>query len=141
MKTYTKYVGLDVHKDSITIAVAEGKRGGEVRLFGKIGTSCEAVKKALTKIASGKPIEVAYEAGPTGYGLFRQLTSLGYDCLVVAPSLIPQKAGDRVKTDRRDAQNLAKLLRAGELTGVEVPGEERNVTFENGHFGTDTSIK
>lgn len=125
MKTYSKYVGMDVHKDSITIAVAEGTRGGEIRVFGKIRPSSEAVKKALVKIAGGNEIEVAYEAGPTGYGLYRQLKALGYECVVVAPSLIPQKSGDRVKTDRRDAQNLAKLLRAGELTGVEVPGEEQ----------------
>lgn len=116
------FVGLDVHKSSITVAVAESGRRGEVRHWGAIPNRADAVRKLALKLGqSSRSLHFCYEAGPCGYGLYRQLAALGHDCEVVAPSLIPVKAGDRVKTDRRDALMLAKLHRAGELTAVWVP--------------------
>ncbi len=121
MKEFSKYVGLDVHKETIAVAIAPA-RGGEVRFFGEIGNTAEAVGKLVRRISNGAgPISWCYEAGPCGYGIHRQLLDLGEHCQVVAPSLIPKKAGDRVKTDRRDALGLARLHRAGELTPVWVP--------------------
>ena len=118
------FVGLDVHKATIAVAVAEGARGGEVRQLGAIPNRADHIAKLVEKLAKGgRRLNFCYEAGPCGYGLHRQLTALGHDCMVVAPSLIPMKAGDRVKTDRRDAVMLAKLHRAGELTAVWVPDD------------------
>jgi len=118
------FVAFDTSKLRHAVAIAEGSREGEVRYLGEIDNSDAAVRGLVKKIA-GKYSKVVfcYEAGPTGYGLSRLITDLGHDCLVVAPSLIPIKAGDRVKTNRRDALNLVKLLRAGELTRVWVPDE------------------
>ncbi len=119
------YVGLDVHKETIAVAVAR-PRGGEVTSFGVIANRPAAVRKLLAKLGpDGQVLEVCYEAGPCGYGLYRMLTELGHRCCVVAPGLVPRKPGDRVKTDRRDALTLARLLRAGELTPVWVPGPEQ----------------
>jgi len=116
---------MDAHKDSIEIAVAEDGIGGEVRRFGRIGGTKEAFLKALRKLVSrGSTLHFCYEAGPTGYELYRLITGLGHVCIVVAPSLIPRKAGDKVKTDKRDAEQLARLFRAGELTAVYVPNTE-----------------
>lgn len=116
------FIGLDVHKATISVAVAEGERGGEVRHWGTIPHRPDHIRKLVEKLgADGRHLHFCYEAGPCGYGLHRQLVELGHDCIVVAPSLIPVKAGDRVKTDRRDAVMLAKLHRAGELTSVWVP--------------------
>ncbi|HLO77795.1 MAG TPA: IS110 family transposase [Magnetospirillum sp.] len=116
------FVGLDVHKATIAVAVAEGARGGEVRQLGAIPNRADQIAKLVEKLGKGgRRLNFCYEAGPCGYGLHRQLTALGHECMVVAPSLIPMKAGDRVKTDRRDAVMLAKLHRAGELTAVWVP--------------------
>ena len=116
------FIGLDVHKATISVAVAKGERGGEVRHWGTIAHRPDHVLKLVERLAGdGRWLHFCYEAGPCGYGLYRQLLELGHDCIVVAPSLIPVKAGDRVKTDRRDAVMLAKLHRAGELTAVWVP--------------------
>ena len=116
------FVGLDVHKATISVAVARGKRGGEVRHWGTVPHRSDHVRKLVEKLGTGgRRLHFCYEAGPCGYGLYRQLVELGHDCIVVPPSLIPVKAGDRVKTDRRDAVMLAKLHRAGELTAVWVP--------------------
>jgi transposase len=116
------FVGLDVHKATISVAVARGERGGEVRHWGTVPHRSDHVRKLVEKLGTGgRRLHFCYEAGPCGYGLYRQLVELGHDCIVVAPSLIPVKAGDRVKTDRRDAVMLAKLHRAGELTAVWVP--------------------
>lgn len=118
----TMFIGLDVHKATISVAVAKGERGGEVRHWGAIPHRADQVRKLAEKLgAEDCRLHFCYEAGPCGYGLHRQLVELGHDCMVVAPSLIPVKAGDRVKTDRRDALMLAKLHRAGELTAVWVP--------------------
>ena len=114
-----RFVGLDVHADTIAVAVAEA--GGEVRSLGIIPNRLESVRKMIGKLAPIKTLKCCYEAGPTGYVLYWQLTQLGVACEVIAPSLIPTKAGDRVKTDRRDAEKLARCYRAGELTPVWVP--------------------
>ncbi len=118
------FVGIDVSKARNAIAVADGERGGEVRFVGEVDASEESMRRVVKRIAgSCDRAHFCYEAGPAGYGLHRLITSLGYPCTVVAPSLIPRKPGDRVKTNRRDAIALARLLRAGELTAVWVPDE------------------
>ena len=118
------YVGLDVHKDTIAVALAEMGLRGEVRAHGKIPNTPAALNTLAVKLASaGIELRFCYEAGPCGYGIQRQLAGMGHDCAVVAPSLIPRKPGERIKTDRRDAGNLAKLHRAGELTPVWVPDQ------------------
>ena len=121
MKEFNKYVGLDVHKETIAVSVAEAE-GGELRYFGEISNTPEAIEKLVKQLRKGDAnLSFCYEAGPCGYGIYRQLSDLGWDCQVVAPSLIPKKAGDLVKTDRRDSLMLARLHRAGELTAVWVP--------------------
>lgn len=113
------WVGLDVH--AVTIAVAVAMAGGEVRSLGVIPNTAEAVSRLIRKLGKPQQLRVCYEAGPTGYVLYWQLTKLGVRCEVVAPTLIPVKPGDRVKTDRRDAEKLARCYRAGDLTPVWVP--------------------
>ena len=110
------YVGLDVHKDTIAVALAEAGKRGELREYGKIANTPAALRTLAAKLASyGWRLRFCYEAGPCGYGIQRQVSEAGHECVVVAPSLIPRKPGDRVKTDRRDAINLAKLHRAGDV--------------------------
>jgi len=125
MENFSKYVGLDTHKASIAVAVADSA-GGAARYFGEIGNTPAALKKLMRRLSpEGEVVSYCYEAGPCGYGIYRQITESGHDCQVVAPSLIPTRPGDRVKTDRRDSKALARLHRAGELTAVWVPDEEQ----------------
>ena len=114
-----RFIGLDVHAETIAVAVAEV--GGEVRSLGTIPNRPESVRRLIGKLGKPGQLRVCYEAGPTGYVLYWQLTELGVACAVVAPTLVPVKAGDRVKTDRRDAEKLARCHRAGDLTAVWVP--------------------
>ena len=118
----TVFVGLDVHKDSISVAYAAGARPDPPQFLGPIGTRDADIEKMIRRMRSKATCLVfAYEAGPCGYGLYRFLTGKGFECRVVAPSLIPKRPGDRVKTDRRDAMEIARLLRNGDLTSVYVP--------------------
>lgn len=122
MKDATRFVGLDVHANTIAVAIAEPGRAGEVREFGIIPNDRTAIRKLFGKLGT-KKLKVCYEAGPTGFALYWQLVELGVDCEVIAPTLVPAKAGDRIKTDRRDAVKLARCHRAGELTPVWVPDQ------------------
>jgi transposase len=114
-----RFVGLDVHAETIAVAVAEPR--GEVRSLGVVPNRRESVRRLIGKLGKPEQLRVCYEAGPTGYVLYWQLSELGVKCDVVAPTLVPVKAGDRVKTDRRDAEKLARCYRAGDLTAVWVP--------------------
>jgi len=126
-RKYPAYIGLDVHKETIAVAVAQaGREAPESR--GEIANKPKTVAKLVERLNrefGGEVLLFCYEAGPCGYGLYRQLLELGHDCQVVAPSLIPKKPGERIKTDRRDACKLARTLRNGDLTAVWVPDEEQ----------------
>jgi transposase len=122
MKEKVRFLGLDVHAETIAVAVAEGD--GEVRELGVIANRAESIRRLVKKLGPVEHLRACYEAGPTGYVLYWQLTELGVQCEVIAPTLVPVKAGDRVKTDRRDARKLARCHRAGDLTGVWVPDAE-----------------
>ena len=123
--TKRMFVGLDVHKDTIAVAYVADEPGAEVVSRGTIGTrQCDVDKLIRQLQAKGMALVFVYEAGPCGYWLYRYLTRKGLECHVVAPSLIPRKAGDRVKTDRRDAETLARLMRSGDLRGIYVPAIE-----------------
>lgn len=121
MKLTTKYVGLDVSKEKIAVAIADQGRDAP-RFYGTISHNPDAVRRLMRKLSeNGVKLEVCYEAGPTGYELYRWITQMGIHCVVVAPSQIPVRPGDHVKTDRLDAERLAQLHRAGELTEVYIP--------------------
>jgi transposase len=116
------FVAFDTAKLKHAVAIAEGGRRGEIRFLGEIANQPATIARLITKLASryGK-LQACFEAGPTGYGLYRHIRGLGHECMVVAPALVPRRSGERVKTNRRDAMTLARLFRAGELTGVWVP--------------------
>src|SRR5258708_21891343 len=122
MKEKLRFLGLDVHAETIAVAIAEPD--GEVRSLGTIPNRAESIRKLIRKLGPAEKLRVCYEAGPTGYVVYWQLAELGVQCEVVAPTLVPVKAGDRVKTDRRDAEKLARCYRAGDLTPVWVPTAE-----------------
>jgi len=119
MQNKVRFLGLDVHADTIAVAIAEPD--GEVRSLGPIANRAESIRKMVKKLGSVEQLRACYEAGPTGYVLYWQLAELGVNCEVIAPTLVPMKAGDRVKTDRRDAERLARSHRSGDLTAVWVP--------------------
>lgn len=119
MKDNITYVGLDVHKNSIDVALADSEKTGEVRHYGTIGGDLGSLEKLIRKLVfRGRELRFVYEAGPCGYEIYRHLSHQGLDCIVAAPSLIPKKTGSRIKNDRRDSEMLARLHRAGELTSV-----------------------
>jgi transposase len=124
MKKCTRFVGLDDSKNNIDVAVASEGRDGEVRSYGTIPNTSEALKKLVCRLGRPKELYFVYEAGPCGYGTYRELLALGANCMVAAPSKTPRRPGDRIKTDQRDALTLARLHRAGELHPVWVPDEE-----------------
>jgi transposase len=121
MKEKLRFLGLDVHAETIAVAIAEPD--GEVRSLGTIPNRAESIRKLVKKLGPVEELRACYEAGPTGYVLYWQLAELGVKCEVVAPTLVPVKAGDRVKTDRRDAEKLARSYRSGDLTAVWIPDE------------------
>ena len=121
MKEKVRFLGLDVHAETIAVAIAEPD--GQVRSLGTIANRAESIRKLVKKLGSVEQLRACYEAGPTGYVLYWQLAQLGVECAVIAPTLVPVKAGDRVKTDRRDAERLARSHRSGDLTAVWVPDE------------------
>src|SRR3989454_12169831 len=116
------FVGLDAQKETIDVSIAEGARQGEVRHYGVIASDLEPLDKVVRALrAPDRHLHFVYEAGPCGFGIYRHLTGRGEDCVVVSPSMIPKRSGDRVKTDRRDSQMLARLHRAGELRAIYIP--------------------
>jgi len=121
MKNKVRFLGLDVHAETIAVAIAEPD--GSVRSLGTIANRAEPIRKMVKKLGPIEQLKACYEAGPTGYVLYWQLAELGVACDVIAPTLVPMKAGDRVKTDRRDAERLARSFRSGDLTAVWVPDE------------------
>lgn len=123
MKDVQKFIGLDVSKETIAVSIADSGRG-EPRFHGTILNNPESIRRLMKKVGNPETLQVCYEAGATGYGIYRLLLSMEIDCMVVAPTLIPKRSGDRVKTDKRDSIRLAQLLRAGELTAVWVPNED-----------------
>ena len=125
MTSVAKFVGLDVHKDTISIAWAEGGPLQEATIVGTVPNDVPHLVKHLLRLAPAEHLWVAYEAGPTGFGLSRSLRALGIRCMVVAPNRVPHDPGRRIKTDKRDARDLARALRAGNLRGIALPEVEQ----------------
>src|SRR3972149_6666285 len=124
MENRSMFVGLDVHKETIDVSIAEGQRDGEVRHYGVIASDLEPLDKVVRALrAPDRQLHFVYEAGPCGFGMYRHLTKRGEACVVVSPSMIPKRSGDRAKTDRRDSQMLARPHRAGELRAICVPDD------------------
>src|ERR1700684_3193078 len=125
MEKYSEvFVAFDVAKKKHAVAIAEGGRSGEVRFMGDVENNPLPIERTIKRLANRyERLHVCFEAGPTGYGLYRQIRALGHNCMVGGPAVIPKRAGERVKTNRRDSVTLARLHRAGELTGVWTPDE------------------
>src|SRR2546427_2079231 len=124
MGNRSMFVGLDIHKETIDVSIAEGHRNDEVRHYGVIASDLEPLDKVVRALrAPNRRLHFVYEAGPCGFGIYRHLTTRGEACVVVSPSMVPKRSGDRVKTDRRDSQTLARLHRAGELRAIYVPDD------------------
>ena len=120
-----KFIGMDVHKKTITVAITDEESHYQPRVYGMITNETAELDKFCRKMQSiSSELHFVYEAGPCGYGIYRHLSAKGYECMVAAPSMIPRKSGDRIKNDSRDAAMLTRLYRAGELTGVYVPDEQ-----------------
>ena len=124
MNNSTRFIGMDDSKDTIQVAIADAGRRGEVREYGSIPNTPEALRKLVRRLGRPKDLNFVYEAGPCGYGTCRELRALGANCVVAAPSKTPRRPGERIKNDRRDAVTLARLFRSGELTPVWVPDPE-----------------
>ena len=140
MERFSTYVGLDVHKNSISVAIA--KQGyDQPQSLGRLPNDLTRLLRALKPLGSPAEVQICYEAGPTGYGLVRRLRELGYDCQVVAPAKTPKVASDRVKTDRRDALKLADFLRSGHLTFIRVPTSEEEALRDLIRAREDIKIK
>ena len=121
MKEKLRFLGLDVHAETIAVAVAEPDC--DVRCLGTVPNRAESIRKLIEKLGPADKLRARYEAGPTDYVVYWQLAELGVECEVVAPTLVPVKAGDRAKTDRRDAERPARCYRSGDLTAVWFPDE------------------
>ena len=121
MREKVRILGLDVHAETIAVAIAE--TGGEIRSLGTISNRAESIRKLVKKVEPVGQLRACYGAGPTGYVLYWQLAELGVKCEVIAPTLVPVKAGDKVKTDRQDAEKLARSYRSDDLTAVWIPDE------------------
>src|SRR5256885_10642307 len=131
MENRSMFVGLDVHKETIDVSIAEGDRHGEVRHYGVIKSDLEPLDKVVRALrAPDRRLHFVYEAGPCGFGIHRHLTKRGEDCVVVSPSMIPKRSGERVKTDRRDSPKVGRLHRGGGLRGVYVAGRYEEHTAE-----------
>jgi transposase len=134
MRKRNMFIGLDVHKETIDVSIADGDRLGEIRHYGVIPSDLEPLDKVVRALrAPGRCLHFVYEAGPCGFGIHRHLTARGEDCVVVSPSMIPKRSGDRVKTDRRDSQMLARLHRAGELRAIYVPTDTDEAAGSRAH--------
>ena len=141
MAKRSMFVGMDVHKESIDVSLAEEGRDGEVRHYGVIPGDLEAVAKVVRALrAPTRRLRFVYEAGPCGFGIHRYLTAQGEDCVVVNPSSMPKRSGDRIKTDRRDGDALARLHRAGELTAIYIPTPEDEARRLEGPTSLDRTL-
>jgi len=137
----TKFIGLDVHSKTISVAIADEGRKGEVRHYGTIENTTEAIDKVIKSLtADGNELRFIYEAGPSGFALYRYLAGNGFKCIVTAPGLIPKRSSVRIKNDRRDALTLARLYRAGELSGIYVPEPEDEAIRDLGRARDDARV-
>ena len=137
----TKFIGLDVHSKTISVAIADEDRNGEVRHYGTIDNTTEALDKVIKSLTTrGVELRFIYEAGPCGFALYRYLTGNGFKCTVTAPAMIPKRKSVRIKNDRRDALTLARLYRAGELTGIYVPEPEDEAIRDLGRARDDARM-
>ena len=137
----TKFIGLDVHSKTISVAIADEGREGEVRHYGTIENTTEAIDKVIKSLtAAGDELRFIYEAGPCGFALYRYLTGNSFKCIITSPAMIPKRSSVRIKNDRRDALTLARLYRAGELSGIYVPEPEDEAIRDLGRARDDARV-